>query len=264
MSPSFPPEILDIVVNQLRDEPTALKACCVVSKSWIHRTRKHLFASVELRAPNSHIEQWKKKFPDPSNSPAHHTRSLSIYGLSVITAEDADTSDRIRTFHNLVHLHLECLVVDQQVSLTPFHGLSSTLRSLSLRAISLEVLDLICSFPLLEDLALALLGYGSEGWNTPSTSPKLTGSLELRAFGEIRPAIRRLSGLPGGLHFTKVTIACLNEDIRSTMELVSRCSDTLESLAIYHFTPGVFTSPSMSGQYLTTTCGCRRVWDASA
>jgi hypothetical protein len=125
MSPSFPPEILDIIVNQLRDEPTALKACCVVSKSWIHRTRKHLFASVELRAPNSHIEQWKKKFPDPSNSPAHHTRSLSIYGLSVITAEDADTSDWIRTFHNLVYMRLDCTAVDRQVTLTPFHGLSS-------------------------------------------------------------------------------------------------------------------------------------------
>ena len=207
MSPSLPPEILDIIVNQLRDEPTALKACCVVSKSWIHRTRTHLFARVEFRAPNSRIELWKKTFPDPSNSPACHTRSLSICGLSVTTAEDADTSDWIRTFHNLVYMRLDCTAVDRQVTLTPFHGLSPTLRSLSLRAISLEVLDLICSFPLLEDLALILPHCGSEVWNTPSTSPKLTGSLELRAVGDIRPAVRRLLGLPGGLHFTKVTIA---------------------------------------------------------
>ena len=149
MSPSFPPEILDTIVNQLRGESAAVEACCIVSKSWIHRTRKHLFACVEFHAPNSHSEQWKKTFPDPSNSPAHHPRSLSIHGLSVITAEDAGAGDWIRTFHNLAHLHLECLELDQQVSLAPFHGLSPTLRSLSLRAIPLEVLDLIRSFPLL-------------------------------------------------------------------------------------------------------------------
>jgi hypothetical protein len=262
MSPSFPPEILDIIVNQLRDEPTALKSCCVASKSWIHRTRIHLFASVEFRAPNSHIKLWKKTFPDPSNSPAHHTRSLSICGLSAITAEDADASDWIRTFHNLVHLHLECLAGDR-ISLAPFCGLSPTLRSLSLRATPLEVLDFICSFPLLEDLVLVLPGYGSEGWNAPSTSPKLTGSLELRAIGEIRPTVRRLLGLPDGLHFTKVTIVCLDEDVRSIMDLVSRCSDTLESLSVCYYHSGVFTSASMSGQHLTTTRECRHVWDTS-
>ena len=97
---------------------------------------------------------------------------------------------------------------------------------------------------------MAFPSYGSEGWNTPSTSPKLTGFLELRAY-EIHPAIRRLLSLPGGLHFTKVTIVCFNEDVKSTMDLVLRCSDILESLAIQNSIPGAFTSPSTSGQYPT-------------
>ena len=162
MSPSLPPEILDLITDHLRDEPTALKACCVVSKSWIHRTRKHLFAHVEFNAQKSHIKLWKKTYPDPSNSPAHHTRSLSICGIPLIPAADIDVGDWIHTFHNLVHLHLESIGCEgRPVSLVPFHGLSPTLRSLSLRAISSEVLDLICSFPLLEDLALASLSPGS-------------------------------------------------------------------------------------------------------
>jgi hypothetical protein len=57
--------------------------------------------------------------------------------------------------------------------------------------------------------------------------------------------------LPGGLHFTKVTIVCFNEDVKSMVDLVSRCSDTLESLAIQNSIPGAFTSPSTSGRYLT-------------
>ena len=82
---SFPSELL----NHLR-EPTMLKTCCVVSKSWIHRTRKHLLARVEFHAPESHIELWKKTFLDPSNSPAHHTHTLPIRGLPFVTAAGAD------------------------------------------------------------------------------------------------------------------------------------------------------------------------------
>jgi hypothetical protein len=242
MMSSLPPEIVDLILDHLRDEPTALKTCCVVSKSWTLRTRKHLFARVEFYAPESHTELWKKTIPDPSKSPAHHTRSILIYGLSVITIADGDVSGWIRSFHNLVHLHLGRLgSEDPRVSLVPFHGLSLTLRSLRLTSTSLEILDLICSFPLLEDLALVTLrGGGADVWNTPLTSPKLTGSLSI--FGGITPAVCRLVGLPNGLNFTKISVAYLDEDAKSTTDLVSRCSDTLESFSIYYYTPGV--SPS--------------------
>ncbi|KAF9789198.1 hypothetical protein BJ322DRAFT_1000595, partial [Thelephora terrestris] len=48
MLPYLPPEILDLVTDNLSDEPSTLKACCLVSKSWVPRTRKHLFASVKF------------------------------------------------------------------------------------------------------------------------------------------------------------------------------------------------------------------------
>jgi hypothetical protein len=240
MSFALPPEILDLILDHVRYERTTLKACCVVSKPWIQRTRRYLFARVEFHAPRSHIKLWKKTFPDPSNSPAHHTRHLSIYGLSVVTAADADMGGWIRAFHNVVHLYLQPFGSEgHQVSLVPFHGFSPNLRSLRLTFTSSEVLDLICSFPLLEDLALAPFGSGSDVWNTPSTSPKLTGSLDLRAFGTIRPVARRLVGLPG-LHFTKITIAYLNEDVESVTDLVSKCSNTLKYLDIRYRAPGVF------------------------
>jgi hypothetical protein len=265
MSSSFPPEIFDIIVDQLREEPTALKACCVVSKSWIHRTRKHFFARVEFHSSKSHIELWNKAFPDPSCSPAHHTRHLSIHGLSPVTAADADVDGWIRTFQNVVHLNLERLgSEDYQVSLAPFRGLSPTLRSLRLDNTSSEVLGLICSFPLLEDLALISPGRGGRmgAWNTSSTLPKLTGSLDV--FGWIFPAALQLSRLPNGPHFTKVAVGYLDDDVTATSVLVSTCSNTLESLSVYCYSPGALSLTLMSGQYLTTTCGSRCVYGASA
>jgi len=61
MSPDLMPELLDLIVDHLRGELTTLETCCVVSKSWVPRAQKHLFAHVEF-----HVELWKKAFPDPS------------------------------------------------------------------------------------------------------------------------------------------------------------------------------------------------------
>jgi hypothetical protein len=241
---SLPSEILDLlglIVDHLHDEPTTLKVCCVVSKSWIHRTRTLLFATVDFWANKSSIERWKKTFPDPSHSPAHHTRTLFISDPPHVVAADADEGGWIRAFRNVVHLYLGFFdSEDPRVSLVPFHGLSPTLRSLYLVNTSMEVLDLICSFPLLEDLELASLRHGSDTWNTPSTSPKLTGSLSLTPLKGIRPIVRRLMGLPNGLHFTKIMIAGIDEDDGSTTDLVLSCSDTLESLSVYCSALGPF------------------------
>jgi hypothetical protein len=256
MSPSLPPEILDLIVDHLHNEPTALKACCVVSKLWIQRTRTHLFSSIQFHPSTSSIELWKKAFPDPSNSPARHTRSLVIRGIPIVTAADADESGWIRTFHNLVHLHLECPHWER-VSLVPFHGMSPVLRSLRLVSSSPDILDLICSFPLLEDLALISPSRGSDAWNIPPTSPKLTGFLDLSMFGGIRPFAGRLLSLPNGLHFTKIAVR-LDEGIHSVIDLVSRCSNTLESISVFYYTPGMPPLASATDHYLTA-CRRRRV-----
>jgi hypothetical protein len=93
----------DLIVDHLHDEPPTLKTCCLVSKSWIHRTRRHFFATVKFNAVKSHIGLWKETFPDPSRSPAHHTRTLAFYGPSALTLSDGDAGGWICTFHNIVH-----------------------------------------------------------------------------------------------------------------------------------------------------------------
>jgi len=255
MSCTLPPEILDLIVDQLHDEPTTLEACCLVSKSWIPRTRRHLFARVGFDAIEYPIESWMETFPDPSNSPAHYTSSLSIRNPQVVTATNADVANWTGTFHNLVHLHLEdCGWANHQALPAPFFGFSPTVRSLRLTSTSFEVFDFVCSFPLLEDLALADLHPEGDTAvrSAPPTSPKLTGSLGLDARRGIRAATRRLLDFPNGLHFAKITVSCLGEDLESATDLVSTCSSTLESLNISCFLRGVFHSTSLIGRYLTT------------
>ena len=244
---ALPAEILDLIIDHLHDEPDALKTCCVVSKSWVPRTRRHLFAHVEFCAQKSHMELWKKAFRDPSDSPAHHTRTLTIDGDPITASTDESVDGWIRAFRNVVHLKLSSM---SRATLVQFHGISPAVRSLRLSPPILEAFDLICSFPLLEDLSLIALHPEDDvdGWNPPLTSPKLTGTLGLRLRGMVHPVARRLLDFPGGLRFSKIATVFFHNDAESVTDLVSRCADTLESLSLFYFPRGAFPSSPVTDQ----------------
>ena len=133
MLSSLPPEIFNLIVDNLRDEPDTLKACCVVSNSWVSRTRRHLFARIEFHPNQSSLQSWMRAFSDPSNSPAHHTRSLSIHDPSILSAASTNVRAWIRAFNRVFHLDLGASQwVVRRSSLAFLHGLSPTLRSLSI------------------------------------------------------------------------------------------------------------------------------------
>ena len=245
-NPYLPPEILDYVVDLLHDKPETLKRCCLVSKSWVPRTRKYLFADIRFRSA-SDLESWKSIFPDVTNSPAHQTDTLFIGCPRLITESDAEEGGWIRAFSGVKSLDVDNddqYFDSSEVSLTPFYKFSPTLKSFRVAPVVLSspgLFDLILSFPLLEDLTL--VGYDESGPNDdepdwpqtiiPSTLPTFTGSLELYVIEGVGNIARQLLDLPNGLHFRKLALSryCV-DDLRWMMELVSKCSHTLESLDI--------------------------------
>ena len=246
MSRSLPQEILDLIIDNLHHEPTTLNTCCLVSKSWVPRARKYLFVRIKLNPLGRHLKQWRETFPDPTNSPAHNTRTLFICHPMLITAAPAET---LLTFCGVVHLDVDTdLLNDRAVSLVPLLGFSPAIRSLRLTFASLPnstIFNLACSFPLLEDLALISRARRLRhvAWSSTSTPPRFTGSLELRLMEGIYPTVLLLLDLPNGLHFTAIAVPWFSDrDVESTMDLVSRCSDTLESLTITNCLSGTFSS----------------------
>ena len=153
----------------------------------------------------------------------------------------------------LVQLHIpifrQIIVhsIDQSaISLVPFHGFSSVIKSLRVVLAdpleSSQLFNFVLSFPPLQDLILSAdkghfidNGNGSDGLSTivlPSSLPIFTGSLVLSGRGAKHIA-RRLLLLLGGLRFRELTLACrCQEDILLTTALVEGCSYTLESLEI--------------------------------
>jgi hypothetical protein len=267
MPPSLPQEILDLVVDHLCDERMTLNTCCSVSKSWVPRTRRHLFFRIEF-SPLSPIESWMKAFPDPSNSPSRCVRVLSLHGSPVVASVGTYARAWVQTFRHIVELRM--LEVWWDDSLVPLHGLSPILSSLSIRRSYIpppELINLICSFPLLKDLQLDPLSANdstvADEWSAPSTSPELTGSLHLS--GEIRSVIPRLLDLSNCFQFAEVEMMCTIDDADLAANLVMKCSKTLESLFIGYFPTSMCLFASVvSPKYLTAAHGPRLTLGATS
>ena len=245
-NPHLPAETLDHIVDYLCDKKDALRNCCLVSNSWIPRSRKHLFADIVFASSES-LQLWKETFPDPSTSPACYAKTLFIGCAQVVTVVDAEAGGWIRGFSRVVHLVVrsQALLASKSFSFVPFHGLSPAIKSIrvSVPAVpSSRIIDLILSFPLLEDLAVTtyptMLADADDDYRLspavlPSSSPMFTGTLELFLGGGLNSFTCRLLSLPGGIPFRKFTMTCFRaSDLVLAMPLIERCSHTLESLDI--------------------------------
>ena len=246
--PQLPPEMVDYIVDHLHDIEDALRNCCLVSKSWIPCTRKHLFANTRFPLAKS-LQSWKETFPDPLTSPACYTKTLSVDFSEVATAADAETGDWMIGFSRVEHLVMDSryLFYNKPISLVPFHGFSPATKSLRLTFTLIplqETFNLILSFPFLEDLAVissysvsadSIYGFGEPPTAAqPLNQPMFTGSLELNLTEGTELFIRRLLSLPGGIHFRELTFTWIRgKDLSAIMTAVERCSHTLESLNIH-------------------------------
>ena len=176
MSPSLPPEILDLIFDHLHNELNTLRACCLVSKSWIMPARRQLFSCVKFCSSGPTLKSWMRAFPDPSNSPALHTQTLRLFHLETVNTVVSDARPWVRAFSHIVELQVQVVEIDNDlVSLPQLHGLAPTLKSLTLFYPSFphpQTLDFICSFPLLEDLSVCFL-------STSTTMPMSGTPLQL-------------------------------------------------------------------------------------
>ena len=46
---TFPPELVDRTIDHLHDDKPSLRACTLVSRSWLNTSRHHLFRTLLVR-----------------------------------------------------------------------------------------------------------------------------------------------------------------------------------------------------------------------
>ena len=243
----LPSELLDHIVDLLHDSHIPLRNCCLVSKSWISRTRRHLFAKIDFPTAKR-LESWKKTFSDPSTSPACYTNVLSINGPEVVAAAGVEAGSWIGSFSRVVRLEMVSqnpFAEGWEEACVLFRGFSPAIKSFrtDFPYLPSQIFDLILSFPLLEDLDVVGCFHvsvehdgRSNGLPTvtqPSSLPLFVGSLYLDMKGGMGPIVNWLLSLPNGIHFRKLTSKWFREgDTPLTVALMEKCSRTLESLDV--------------------------------
>ena len=243
-NPYLPQEILDDITDILHNDRDALKRCCLVSKSWVPRTQKHLSADIKFKFEN--YDKWKKTFPDPTNSPAHHTHILTVEG-SLLSAVDDSWIQGFSYVEELIVNGFSAGSKTAALSFAPFHRLAPSLTALYLSFMHLpyiQTFDLIGSLPLLENLGLTgdkIITNDDDESDGPDELPNvvspipqpLSGALEVFLSFGTRATLRRLLDLPGGLHFRELDLSWYGgRDLPNVAEMVVACSDTLEHLQI--------------------------------
>lgn len=160
--------------------------CSIVSKSWIYRSRHHLFASIKLHSFSKH-QKWFESGMGPSS---HYVRSLGLAQdqFKWITPRTlANIPNDLTPFCNVQCLSLSGLDLTHfdEYSLTRFFGhFSKRLTSLSVEGLTVHpdaLLFFLCMFPNLDNLKLDYLttGKATIPFRKPTVTPRLRGKLAL-------------------------------------------------------------------------------------
>ena len=232
----FPQEIIDVIIDLLRDDKMALKTCCLLSKRWVPYAQKHLFTSRTITFKSfKGAAFWRERFPDPAEPPACYISTLRFFCTESITSEHFSW---IQSFPAVIKLHLrtKCYARNHTHGSNNLAALSNLPKAKSLEIkwdsfTAQEIFDFICSFPLLEDLNLWRDPFSQDGGigavSRLSALPPLTGTLALSRTGDF---MRQMAELPIDLRFRKIeTSLC---ESRVITKLVKRSSATLECINI--------------------------------
>lgn len=239
---SFPPELIDAVIDQLHGDIDSLTACALTSSSWLSASRYHLFNDVFFEGEAS-VLRWTQTFSAPSDIPSYvenlHFSCLSLLDDASSVALDLSTFAHLKGLFvggskaiptRFRHLGGSCF---QRITLLP----STSLRTLSLSSPIIpvsEVFPVVRHFHCLDNLHLkcfAVLPSDDTADDKTETSPPFRGTLTLASHLNYGPLITDLLAFPGGIHFTCLNLSVLRDDELPTLrELVYACSYTITSL----------------------------------
>lgn len=167
-SSRLPQELVDTVIDEFRNDVASLRACSLVSKPWVYRSRKHLFATVHL--PTCLLRRWLERVPATPASPldVHHSiRSLFLQPASPSAAFciPETFADHLSSFTQLSGLAFASSLreewtdafSDSALVAKYFGSLGRSLRKLELTRVHLDMVALqalLDVFPRLEQILI--------------------------------------------------------------------------------------------------------------
>jgi len=234
--PAIPLDIVNEIADHLVGDSDFLsvRACTLVSKSWVQPYQQHLFRVINLTSRSA--DRWAKTFPVPEESPAHYVRDLRVWaevdGHALVMC-----SEYTPWFTNVERLSLLGDLGLPSLWGSSFWRLPRSVTSLAIdvnKITLVQVRDIMAQLPNLDTLILSVLD-----------SLVRVDRRELKGIGTIlggsfggrlvlydgfidEDVVNMLSEIPSGLRFTEVQIHCFTpECLRSAIRLTEACRETL-------------------------------------
>lgn len=240
--PYLPLEIVEEIIDVLAQDTKTLLSCSLVSTSWVHRSRRHLFADVKLPSLLD-LQLWFSTGLGPSST---HVRFLDLSqneDSRWITPDSlAGIYNDFTSFHNVESLALTSLdlTLFDEHSLTRFFGhFSENLTSLNVKGMTVHpdaLLFFICMFPRLDDLKLDYLtmGRATIPFRQPTVTPRFRGKLALsniKSNGTSMVAAFVDPPLP--MAFQDVCVVdCRFETPKPLKDLFIACQETMKKIKV--------------------------------
>ena len=236
--PIIPLDIVDEILNHLAAGVFLgrLRACALVSKSWIPSCRQHLFHTV--RFDSKTVGRWLKTFPVPEQSPAHYVRDLHIWAERYGWAPE-NFFEHTPRFINVRSIRISGLEKDSVYWIPLRWRLPECITSLTIdsnEVTLLEIRDIMARLPNLDNLELPgplfpadrteLLGIGTV------LRGRFGGRLRLRnVCYDSKDIVNMLLEIPTGLRFTEIGVDCARQCLPSVVTLVESCCQTIAKLS---------------------------------
>ncbi|KAF8055243.1 hypothetical protein FPV67DRAFT_872953 [Lyophyllum atratum] len=144
--PTLPQELVDVIIDHLRDDRTALATCSVMCKAWLSRSRSHLMADFSISPYDLIIDA-----VDIASIFSPYTRNLLLNFYAYSLPHEIDL------FPSITSLYIMRSEINQgmQYRLSAAFTLITHLELRNTRFAAFDVLaNLLCSFPRIQTVML--------------------------------------------------------------------------------------------------------------
>ena len=247
----IPQELVDKFIDELENDNHGLCVCSLISRRWVDRSRRHLFQRIGFPALRV-FARYCALFP------AEHGVHSYVRGVTITQPCQRPWVNRQTLLFGLEHINafrkLESLTLigitngsmagsDTMKALADaFETIAPSIKTMRLfrwRVSPTALVEFICRFPSLDNLAIGDMDYlvGLPGWKYPSAFPPFAGYFEFTDGNGRGPAekfLRLLSRLP--LRFREVSIDVgFSGTPDPLIAILEKCSPVLVKASLYYF-----------------------------
>ena len=228
---TLPPELIDEILTDLRDDKPTLRNCSLIAKSWVYPSQKLLYAHVHL-TPETH-RIWQENSSPTSAELLQHVRTLKCHNFHSLEPSHGDYFGSLHCLERLAF----CELVPVEPNITNlFSAFQTTLLSLSLSHVFLTwaaFTTVVDYFPNLRDLHVTRFSFVGDVRSVPPLSRPPRGKLRLSSLSRENISVLSNGLSASELRYDELEIVNMGSQTPSrTRSIISACGGTLKRLVL--------------------------------